>query len=408
MKYWLQRLGMVIALLLAVSMLTFAAMNFLGDPLFNVLGPDSLQSDIRGTAQVDGYAVQATTDGRIGDLGELDVVSSSSSLDAGQALLVSAGDTLPTRADTVVPLEDATVNGGSITASPDVLAGSSVLNGPNPERLGKVIQAEELWYLDRSVPERYVRWLGDFVTGDFGVQFSKDGQPPVSDLVKERLPRSLRLMVMAQVIALGIAIPWGVFAASRANSVTDRASTVTAFGFVSLPNFALAVILFYVFALQLDWFPDRYQATDPFWGFSQDHRMMQLLLPALTLALPTAAVYQRLLRTDLITTLQEDFILMARAKGVPRRRVLFRHALRPSMFSVVTVFGINAGALIGGALVVETYFAIPGIGSSIVEAILREDFPVVLAIVMIVSVGFVLLNFLVDILYTFLDPRVRR
>jgi peptide/nickel transport system permease protein len=157
-----------------------------------------------------------------------------------------------------------------------------------------------------------------------------------------------------------------------------------------------------VFALKQGWFPLRYDASDGFFT-----RMWQLFLPALTLALPGSAVYQRLLRTDLITTLQEDFILMARAKGVSKRRVLFRHALRPSMFSVITVFGINAGALVGGALVVETFFSIPGIGTAVVEAILREDFPVVLAIVMIVATGFVVLNFLVDLLYSVLDPRVR-
>lgn len=313
---------MMVLLLIAVSMLTFAAMSFLGDPLFNILGP-------------------------------------------------IAGDT------------------------------------ENAENIAKVQEAKEQYYLDKPLPERYVRWAGDFITGDFGVQFSTDGQPPVSNLVKERLPRTIQLTVMAQIIALAIAIPWGVLAASRANKATDKVSTFTAFGLVSLPNFALAVILFYVFSVKLDWFPDTYEATDPFWGFSHDHRLIQLILPALTLALPGAAVYQRLLRTDLITTLQEDFILMARSKGVSKRRVLFGHALRPSMFSVVTVFGINAGALIGGALVVEVYFRIPGVGSSIVEAVLREDFPVVLALVMIISTAFVVLNFLVDILYTILDPRVR-
>lgn len=313
---------MMALLLVAVSMLTFAAMSFLGDPLFNILGP-------------------------------------------------IAGDT------------------------------------ETPENLALQQEAKEQYYLDRPLPERYVRWAADFVTGDFGVQFSTDGQPPVTDLVKERLPRTVQLMVLAQVLALAIAIPWGVVAASRANSRTDKASTFTAFGLVSLPNFALAVILFYVFAVRLDWFPDTYEATDPFWGFTHDHRLIQLILPAMTLALPSAAVYQRLLRTDLITTLQEDFILMARAKGVPKRRVLFRHALRPSLFSVITVFGINAGALIGGALVVETYFRIPGVGLAIVEAVLREDFPVVLALVMVITIAFVVLNFLVDILYTVLDPRVR-
>lgn len=323
MTYWLQRLATMVLLLVAVSMLTFAAMSFLGDPLFNILGP-------------------------------------------------VAGDT------------------------------------ENPENLAKINAAKAQYYLDKPLPERYIRWAGDFITGDFGVQFSTDGQPPVSGLIKQRLPRTVQLSIMAQVFALAIAIPWGVFTASRANSKVDRASTVTSFMFVSLPNFALAVILFYVFALKLDWLPDTYTATDPFWGFTHGHRLIQLVLPALTLALPGAAVYQRLLRTDLITTLQEDFILMARSKGVPRRRVLFRHALRPSLFSVVTIFGVNAGAMLGGALVVEIYFRIPGVGTAIVEAVLREDFPVVLALVMIIATAFVVLNFLVDVLYTFLDPRVRR
>jgi len=316
-RYILQRFVMVILLLLAVSMLTFAAMNLLGDPLFNILGP-------------------------------------------------IAGDT------------------------------------ENPESVAKIEAAKEQYYLDKSLPERYGRWLGDFVRGDFGVQFSSDGQPPVSGLIKERLPRSLLLMGMAQAMALAIAIPWGVFTASRANSVADKVSTVSSFFLVSMPNFALGVVLYYIFGLKLEWFPLTYDASD---GFLE--RMWQLTLPAITLALSTAAVYQRLLRTDLITTLQEDFILMARAKGVSKRRVLYRHALRPSMFSVITVFGISAGALVGGALVVEIIFNIPGIGRSVFEAVLREDFPVVLAIVMIVATGFVVLNFLVDLLYTVLDPRVR-
>ena len=318
MQLWLQRIGMGALLLLAVSMLTFGAMNVLGDPLFNILGPVAFDID-------------------------------------------------------------------------------------NPESIVIIEAAESQYHLDKPLPERYGRWLGDFVTGDFGIQFSTDGQPPVSDLVKERLPRSLTLMAMAQIMALGIAIPWGVWSASRANTGLDRGSTIFSFGLVSLPNFALAVILLYVFGIKLDWLPDTYNATDPFLN-----RIHQLILPALTLALPAAAVYQRLLRTDLITTLQEDFILMARSKGVSRRRVLYRHALRPSMFSVITVFGISAGALIGGALVIESYFRIPGVGLAIVEAILREDFPVVLALVMIIAAGFVVLNLLIDMLYSVIDPRVRR
>ena len=203
----------------------------------------------------------------------------------------------------------------------------------NPESLQAIEEAKAQYHLDKSLPERWSRWAWDFVRGDFGVQFSSSGQPPVSNLIKERLPRTLQLMAIAQLIAVGLAIPWSVLAASRANRRTDKVSTVTAFAFVSIPSFAMAVILFYFFSIRLDWLPDTYNATDPFWGFTHDHRLIQLLLPGLTLALGAAAGYQRLLRTDLITTLQEDFILMARSKGVSKRRVLYSHALRPSLFS---------------------------------------------------------------------------
>jgi peptide/nickel transport system permease protein len=132
-----------------------------------------------------------------------------------------------------------------------------------------------------------------------------------------------------------------------------------------------------------------------------------MMLPAISLALPAAAIYQRLLRTDLITTLQEDYILTARSKGVSKRNVLFKHALRPSLFSFITIVGITTGALLGGSLIVEQVFIIPGLGSAIVEAILREDFPVVLAIVMIVTAAFVVINIFVDLIYSLIDPRVR-
>ena len=273
----------------------------------------------------------------------------------------------------------------------------------NPTSVAKIEAAKEKYYLDRPLPERYVRWLGDMVTGDFGVQFSSTGEPPVTNLLKERTPRTFQLLVLAQFMATAISIPWALIAAARVRRPTDRISTVTSFLLIALPNFALGIILKYLLGIKLGWFPLTYTASDPFFS-----RLHQLILPALTIALPAAAVYQRLLRTDLVTTLQEDFILMARSKGVPRRRVLVRHALRPSLFSFITVFGINTGALIGGSLIVETIFRVPGLGSAIVEAILREDFPVVLAIVMIATTTFVLVNIAVDLLYSVLDPRVRR
>ena len=317
MNYWVQRLVTAVLLLLAVSMVTFGAMNVLGDPLINILGP------------------------RVGDT--------------------------------------------------------------SPEGLELIAAAEAEYNLDKPLPVRYAIWAGNFVTGDFGVQFSNDGQPPVSNLIKERLPRTATLLIMAQMLATLIAIPWSLWSASKANTAIDKASTFTTFLIIALPNFALAVILKYIFAIKFSLFPLTYTAGDPMIS-----RLYQLFLPALTIALPAAAVYQRLLRTDLITTLQEDFILMARSKGVSRRNVLFKHALRPSLFSFVTVFGINTGALIGGALIVETIFRVPGLGSTIVESVLREDFPVVLAIVMIITATFVLVNILVDLLYSLIDPRVRK
>ena len=317
-RYALQRLGMAVGLLLAVSALTFGGMNLLGDPLINILGP-----------------IAADTE--------------------------------------------------------------------NPKSIAMIEAAEAEYHLDKSLPERYVRWLGDMVQGDLGVQFSSTGEPPVSDLISERAPRTVVLLIMAQALAVIIAIPWALLAASRARRPSDRISTVMSFLLIALPNFALGVLLKYLLAIKLGWFPLTYNASDPFLT-----RVYQTFLPALTIALPAAAIYQRLLRTDLITTLQEDFILMARAKGVSRTRVLVRHALRPSFFSFITVFGINTGALIGGTLVVENIFRIPGLGTAIVEAIIRDDFPVVLAIVMIATSVFVLVNIIVDIAYSFLDPRVKR
>ncbi len=170
---------------------------------------------------------------------------------------------------------------------------------------------------------------------------------------------------------------------------------------LAVPNFAVGVILLFLFAVKLQWLPSRYEPGTTYSQFKS------LFLPSLTLALPLAATYQRLLRTDLIGTLQEDFVHMARAKGMPPRHIMTRHALRPSMFSMITVFGINTGALLGGTLVIEQIFSVPGIGSEAVKSIVRDDFPTVLAIVLIIVTAFVVMNMLVDLLYTFLDPRVR-
>ena len=208
---------------------------------------------------------------------------------------------------------------------------------------------------------------------------------------------------MAQLLAVMISSPWAAITAARAGKRSDKISTMNSFFLLAMPNFALAILLKYIFSLKLGWFPLTYKAIDPLF-----QQLRQMFLAAVTIALPAAAVYQRLLRTDLITTLQQDFILMARAKGLSRSRVIFRHAIRPSMFSFITVVGLNTGGLIGGAVVAESVFRVPGIGLQLVESVLREDFPVVLAIVVLIALAFVIINVLVDILYSIIDPRVRR
>ena len=235
------------------------------------------------------------------------------------------------------------------------------------------------------------------------MQFSVDGQPPVSDLIKERLPRTLMLLIIAQTMAVLIAVPWALFAASRADKAVDKVSTVTSFLFIAIPNFGLAVILKYLFSLKWSFFPLIFNAADPFWT-----RVWQLVLPAMALALPVGSVYQRLLRTDLIThlagglhphctferRLQAQRAVQARIASVA---LFVRHDLRNQHGRAARWFPDR-----------RTDFHHPGLGgSAIVEAILREDFPVVLAIVMIVTAAFVVINILVDLLYSLIDPRVR-
>lgn len=279
------------------------------------------------------------------------------------------------------------------------ILGPAIAEGTGEENAALRAEAREEFHLDDPFVVRYGLWLGDLVQGDFGRSFQNGTS--VSTLVGQSIPITILLMILAQIIAIVVSVPWALATASRAYKPSDRISTIVSFGMLGIPVFALSVAMFWLFSVRFDIFPTRY-SDDSFFD-----RIWSLTLPAVVLAIPLIAVYQRLLRTDLISTLQEDFIAMARAKGLSKWRILFRHALRPSLFSLITVFGIQTGALIGGSLVVETYFTLPGIGAAIVEAIIRDDFPVVLAVIVIITVIFVVTNFFVDLLYSVLDPRVR-
>jgi peptide/nickel transport system permease protein len=257
-------------------------------------------------------------------------------------------------------------------------------------------------HLDDPLIVRYADWLGGILTGDLGD--SLIANVPVTELLGQRLPVTLQLMFYATFLALIISVPLGILTAYKADSMFDKSTNTIAFGLLSLPNFIVGVLLVFLFSIRLGWLPAT--GSTPFGEDPVEH-FRRMILPTIALAVGQIAVYMRLLRTDMISTLQEDFIGVARAKGMPTRRILLRHALRPSSFSLLTVVAINVGQLIGGTIVIERIFAIPGLGSLLVESIFRRDYLVVQGCIVIVAVGFVLVNFIVDILYAVLDPRIR-
>jgi peptide/nickel transport system permease protein len=258
--------------------------------------------------------------------------------------------------------------------------------------------------LDRPMPVRYWEWVTGFARGDLGQIYNVSTTRPVYDEVKPAVGVSLQLVVLSQIIALAIALPIGVFAAYKAGTRFDRISNAAAFGLLAVPNFVLAVVLAYYLGVKLGWLP-----VSGYRAFGDDPKewLRHLGLPALSLAAGQIAIYMRLLRSDMIATLQEDFILMAKAKGVSAQRVLWRHALRPSSLTLLTVAGLNVGALIGGALIIEVIFQLPGIGLLLYQAIGARQYIEVQSIVALIAVAYVVVNFAVDILYTVLDPRIR-
>ncbi|TWA99773.1 ABC transporter permease [Bradyrhizobium stylosanthis] len=256
--------------------------------------------------------------------------------------------------------------------------------------------------LDQPLWWRYLSWLGHVLQGDLGRSF-RTGQT-VLQAVGERIPVSLQLMLMAEFIGLLIGVPVAIACAARAGGAFDRFMTGSAFAMLSMPSFLMAILLIYLFAVELHWLP----ATG-YVPFTEEPlaNLRFFVLPALTLALAEWPGIMRVLRSDMIATLQEDYIALAKAKGLKPSRILFVHALKPSSLTLVTVTGINIGRLLGGTLIVETIFALPGIGRLLVGAIYTRDLVILQGVVLLVACGFVIVNFIVDMLYAVLDPRIR-
>ncbi|WOH83933.1 ABC transporter permease [Bradyrhizobium sp. BEA-2-5] len=256
--------------------------------------------------------------------------------------------------------------------------------------------------LDQPLWLRYLGWLWHILQGDFGRSF-RTGQT-VLQAVSERIPVSFELMILAELIGLAIGVPLAIACAAKAGGAFDRLMTGSAFAMLSMPSFLTAILLIYLFAVELHWLP----ATG-YVPFSEEplSNLRFFVLPALTLALAEWPGIMRVLRSDMIATLQEDYIALAKAKGLKPSRILFVHALKPSSLTLVTVTGINIGRLLGGAVIVESIFALPGIGRLLVGAIYTRDLVILQGVVLLVACGFVIVNFIVDMLYAVLDPRIR-
>jgi len=257
--------------------------------------------------------------------------------------------------------------------------------------------------LDENLAIRYLKWISEVLKGDLGKSYFN--RQPVLQAILTRLPVTAELIIFSQFFALLLAVPLGILCAQKPGRFLDNTLSAIAFGLMSVPVFASGLVLIYLFSIKLAWLP----ATGyvPL-SLSPLSNIKSMLLPSISLALIEWVPLMRVLRSDMITTLQEDFILMARAKGLPLSHILFRHALRPSSLTLVTLIGIQIGHLIGGAIIVELLFALPGIGRLMVTAIYGRDYMVVQGCVLFITLSFVSINFLVDILYTTLDPRIRK
>ncbi|PIT00816.1 peptide ABC transporter [Bradyrhizobium nitroreducens] len=256
--------------------------------------------------------------------------------------------------------------------------------------------------LDRPFFIRFGEWFWRILQGDLGRSIFTGS--PVSELIGQRLGPTISLMVLTVAFAVAIAVPAGVFAASKAGTWVDNCfMSLAVFGF-SVPVFVIGYVLAYVFALQLEWFPVQgYTAlADGVWPWFQS-----LVLPSITLGCVYMALIARITRASMLEVLQQEYIRTARSKGAAELDILFVHALKNAAVPIITIVGIGIALLIGGAVVTESVFAIPGLGRLTVDAIMRRDYPVIQGVVLLFSFVYVLINLLIDLAYTLLDPRIR-
>ena len=279
----------------------------------------------------------------------------------------------------------------------------------SPERMASlgpkwVEQQREALGLNKPFPVRYGLWMKEIAQGNLG--FSYRGGQPVLDLILERIGPTLRLMATVMVIALALGIPLGVLSALKQYSWIDYLVTILGFASVSVPSFFLALGLIYVFALKLQWLPTAGMngvGVVPTFRDSLNH----LILPTCALGLPQAAPLIRYVRSSMLESIWQDYVTVARAKGLRERSVIFRHALRNVLIPIVTIVAIEVPGLFGGTVIIEQIFAWPGMGTLAITSVLGRDYPVIMGITLIGAVMIVLSNSLADVMYAVIDPRIR-
>jgi ABC-type dipeptide/oligopeptide/nickel transport system permease component len=280
------------------------------------------------------------------------------------------------------------------TGDPTFLSVSTDASQQEVERVRHLLGFDRPWYV------QYAEFLSKAVRGDFGTSLRQG--LPVTNIVVERLPATLELALAALALSLAIALPVGVISAARRNTPVDQAAMIGAVLGQSAPTFFVGILLLFIFGGVLNWFPIGGRGQ-----LGPGDELRHLILPAITLGTFSIARTARLVRSSLLETLGMEYVTVAWAKGLGEPAVLLRHALRNALIPIVTVIALDFGALLGGAIITETVFAWPGVGNLVVKAIGQKDFPVVVGCVTMLAVVFVTINFAVDVLYGYLDPRVR-
>jgi peptide/nickel transport system permease protein len=284
-----------------------------------------------------------------------------------------------------------------------LLPGDPVLAMAGEERDPAVIaQLRAEYHLDDPIPTQYFAWIGNALTGDLGMSLRT--KEPVTALIASKLPVTLELSLLAMIIALVIGISMGIIAAVRKDSWVDHTTNFVALSGISVPHFWLGILLILLFSVHLQWLP-----ASGFVPVSEDvaQNLKTLLLPALVLGTGLAATLMRHTRASMIAVLKADYIRTARAKGLLAKKVVLKHALRNALMPIVTLTTLLFGELLGGAVLTEQVFTLPGFGKMIVDAVFNRDYAVVQGVVLVVAIGFLLLNLLADVLYMIINPKMR-